>query len=640
MRRRMQMIFQDPYASLNPRMTVGGIVGEPLAVHDIGTKPERHERVAELLDVVGLNPNFLNRYPHEFSGGQRQRIGVARALAVNPDLIVADEPISALDVSIQAQIINLLERLQDQFELTYLFIAHDLSVVRHISDRIAVMYLGRIVEIGAGGGALHRAAPPVFGRAAVGGPDPGPGRRRPAPADHPDRRRAEPGRTRRRAAGSTPAAGCASGSATRTGACRRIRCSARCRPGHEVACHFAEQVDGAAEQRQALGLPMIQPSAGITETAPASIVAEPPSVPQHDDVASAEDQPGGPLRPARSAGHLSRAAPPGRRVGSGGALDSARAGTPHRPRPDRAPPRRPRGESRAPPRAHRRRAQPGAGLLVFPELGLTGYLLQDLASEVAMRLDDPRLSDLAAGDDRPVGGSWRFVEESADHRLFIAAALIEDGRIRHVHRKLFLPTYGLFDERRFFAAGDVLRAVPSRLGVGSGSAVCEDFWHLSVPQCSPSTGPRSSSTSRRRRAATWRPRTRSASARRPRGARSCAPTPSSRRASSCSSTASAWTSRSASGAARRSSRRPARPIFSAPLYDEGLFLVDIDLADVRRERIALPLLRDERPELEVRELERIVAERAGFGPRHRPPTTAPRPGLDVAPIPAIDGSIR
>ena len=147
MRRRMQMIFQDPYASLNPRMTVGGIVGEPLAVHDIGTKAERHERVAELLDVVGLNPNFLNRYPHEFSGGQRQRIGVARALAVNPELIVADEPISALDVSIQAQIINLLERLQDQFELTYLFIAHDLSVVRHVSDRIAVMYLGRIVEI-------------------------------------------------------------------------------------------------------------------------------------------------------------------------------------------------------------------------------------------------------------------------------------------------------------------------------------------------------------------------------------------------------------------------------------------------------------------------------------------------------------
>ncbi|OIO89486.1 MAG: peptide ABC transporter substrate-binding protein [Anaerolineae bacterium CG2_30_64_16] len=147
MRRQMQMIFQDPYASLNPRMTVGNIVGEPLEVHNIGTKAERAERVRELLAVVGLNPYFINRYPHEFSGGQRQRIGVARALAVNPQFIVCDEPISALDVSIQAQIINLLEDLQEQFGLTYLFIAHDLSVVRHISDRIAVMYLGKIMEL-------------------------------------------------------------------------------------------------------------------------------------------------------------------------------------------------------------------------------------------------------------------------------------------------------------------------------------------------------------------------------------------------------------------------------------------------------------------------------------------------------------
>jgi len=148
MRRRMQMIFQDPYASLNPRMTVGSIIGEPLEVHGIGsTKRERQERVQELLKTVGLNPYFVNRYPHEFSGGQRQRIGVARALAVNPAFIVCDEPISALDVSIQAQIINLLEDLQDNLELTYLFIAHDLSVVRHISDRIAVMYLGKIVEL-------------------------------------------------------------------------------------------------------------------------------------------------------------------------------------------------------------------------------------------------------------------------------------------------------------------------------------------------------------------------------------------------------------------------------------------------------------------------------------------------------------
>ena len=147
MRRRMQMIFQDPYASLNPRMTVGNIIGEPLDVHNIMGARQRRERVQELLDIVGLNPYFVNRYPHEFSGGQRQRIGVARALAVQPDFVVCDEPISALDVSIQAQIINLLEELQDEFSLTYLFIAHDLSVVRHISDRVAVMYLGRIVEI-------------------------------------------------------------------------------------------------------------------------------------------------------------------------------------------------------------------------------------------------------------------------------------------------------------------------------------------------------------------------------------------------------------------------------------------------------------------------------------------------------------
>ena len=148
MRRFMQIIFQDPYASLNPRLTVGDIIGEPLEVHRVEkSKEKRQERVQELLRLVGLNPYFINRYPHEFSGGQRQRIGVARALALQPKFIICDEPISALDVSIQAQVVNLLEKLQDEFGLTYLFIAHDLSMVRYISDRTAVMYLGKIVEL-------------------------------------------------------------------------------------------------------------------------------------------------------------------------------------------------------------------------------------------------------------------------------------------------------------------------------------------------------------------------------------------------------------------------------------------------------------------------------------------------------------
>jgi oligopeptide transport system ATP-binding protein len=147
MRRRMQMIFQDPYASLNPRMTVGEIIGEPLIIHGIATEKQAEERVKDLLKLVGLNPAYTNRYPHEFSGGQRQRIGVARALSLQPSLIVCDEPISALDVSIQAQVVNLLEDLQKEFNLTYLFIAHDLSMIRHISNRVAVMYLGVIVEL-------------------------------------------------------------------------------------------------------------------------------------------------------------------------------------------------------------------------------------------------------------------------------------------------------------------------------------------------------------------------------------------------------------------------------------------------------------------------------------------------------------
>ena len=248
-RRRMQMIFQDPYASLNPRMTAGGIVREPLDIFSVGSGPERRERVGELLATVGLNPEFADRYPHEFSGGQRQRIGVARALALNPELIVADEPISALDVSIQAQIINLLEHLQGQFGLTYLFIAHDLSVVRHISDRIAVMYLGRIVEVAAARELNERPLHPytVALLSAIPVPDPViEGRRRriiltgdvPSPAN--------------------PPSGCRFH--TRCWLRERLGNPEECvtqdpvlRPlatGHEVACHFADRVDGSVEQVQ------------------------------------------------------------------------------------------------------------------------------------------------------------------------------------------------------------------------------------------------------------------------------------------------------------------------------------------------------------------------------------------------------
>lgn len=270
----------------------------------------------------------------------------------------------------------------------------------------------------------------------------------------------------------------------------------------------------------------------------------------------------------------------------------------------------------------------GAGLVVFPELGLTGYQLQDLAAEVAMRLDDPRLGRLVAST-HGLSAVVSFVEEAGDHRLFIAAALMEDGEVRHVHRKVYLPTYGQFDERRFFAAGDVVRATPSRLGVGVGIAICEDFWHLQMPQLLALDGAQlllnvSSSPGRDLAArndvglgtaTSWRTLMRTYAQ-----LTGCFVVFVNRVGVDESMTF--WGGSEVIGPS-------GEPIFSAPFFDEDLYLVDVNLEDVRRERIALPLLRDERLELQARELGRIIAERAGMAPDS---TAAPgaEPGLDVA----------
>lgn len=255
----------------------------------------------------------------------------------------------------------------------------------------------------------------------------------------------------------------------------------------------------------------------------------------------------------------------------------------------------------------------GADLVVFPELGLTGYLLQDLAAEVAMNRDDPRLLALAA-DARDLSAVVSFVEESEDHRLFIAAALLEDGAVRHVHRKVYLPTYGLFDERRFFAPGDRIRATTSRTGAGIGLGICEDFWHLAVPQLLALDGARilvnvSSSPGRDLvargevgpgTAASWRTLM-----------RAYAQLTTSlvvfvNRVGVDESLA-FWGGSEVVGPAGET-------VFQAPLFEEGLYVTEASMADVRRERVALPLLRDERLELQIRELRRVVGERAGIEP--------------------------
>ena len=266
LRRRMQMVFQDPFASLNPRHSVGRTIGEPLRVHGISRGSEAETRVREILEVVGLPPDAVNRYPHEFSGGQRQRVGLARALALNPSLVVCDEPVSALDVSIQAQIVNLLENLQQEFGLTYLFIAHDLAVVRHISNRIAVMYLGKIVEIAPADDLYDNPLHPytLTLLSAIPIPDP------------------EIERTRRaiRVQGDIPSP------ANPPAACRfHTRCPfvqpTRCRDeepllrtvdGHQVACHFAEQVR-AGKITPVERAPVFDPTLDQTNAPPA---VEPP----------------------------------------------------------------------------------------------------------------------------------------------------------------------------------------------------------------------------------------------------------------------------------------------------------------------------------------------------------------------------
>jgi len=287
LRSRMQMIFQDPYASLNPRMTIGSMLEEPMRVHGIRRGREAQVEVRRLLDIVGLPPNALNRYPHEFSGGQRQRAGIARALAVRPDFIAADEPVSALDVSIQAQIVNLLAQLQREFGLTYLFIAHDLSIVRHISDRIAVMYLGRIVELSPSADLyrepLHPYTHALVSAVPIADPHVEQRRRRiilrgdvPSPVNPPSGCRFHTRCWLRRELGDPERC------VTEDPALRTLR------PGHSTACHFAEELLQVARRQELVTAASEHSSAlDVDEAdveAPGVLLPEPIAPSQPDEV--------------------------------------------------------------------------------------------------------------------------------------------------------------------------------------------------------------------------------------------------------------------------------------------------------------------------------------------------------------------